>query len=48
MGKREHSFLSISSKPQNFILLKLGGIRGNKINFNDFFTTTPKIYIFST
>lgn len=47
MNKRGHSFLSISSKLQNFILPKLGGIRGNKINFNDFLTITPKIHIFS-
>ena len=47
MGKREYSFFSIFSKLQNFIPPKLGGIRGNKINFNDFLTTTPKIHIFS-
>ena len=43
MGRKEHSFLFIILKPQIFILLKLGGIGGNEIKFNDFFTKTPKI-----
>ena len=37
MGWREHSFLSIPLKPQIFIPLKFGGMRGNEIRFNDFF-----------
>ena len=49
MSRREHSFLSIPLKSQIFIPLKLGGIGGNEIQFNDFFTKTPKIplYIFN-
>ena len=31
MGRREHSFLSILLKPQNFIPPKLGGMGGNGI-----------------
>ena len=46
MGRREHSFLSIILKPQIFILLKLRGMEGNEIKFNDFFTKTPKIPLY--
>ena len=46
MGRREHSFLSILLKPKIFILLKLGGMEGNEIKFNDFFTKTPKIPLY--
>ena len=46
MGRREHSFLSIPLKSQIFIPPKLGGMRGNEIKFNDFFTKTPKIPIY--
>ena len=42
MDRREHSFLSIPLKSQIFIPLKLEGMRGNEIRFNDFFTETPK------
>ena len=35
-------FLSIPLKPQIFIPLKLGGIGGNEIKFNKFFTKTLK------
>jgi hypothetical protein len=45
----EHSFLPILSKPQFSFLPKLGGIGGNEILFNKFFTKTPKmplIYFF--
>ena len=38
MCEREHSFISIHLKPQIFIPLKLGGMRGNEIRFNEFFT----------
>ena len=37
IGRREHSFFSIPLKPQIFIPLKLGGMGGNEIRFNDFF-----------
>ena len=43
MGRREHSFLSIPLKPQFFIPPTLGGIGGNEIRFNEFFTKTPKL-----
>ena len=46
MGRREHSFLSIPLKPQIFIPLKLGGMGGNGIRFNDFLTKTPKIPLY--
>ena len=46
MGKNEYTFFSISLKSQIFILLKLGGMRGNEIKFNDFFTKTPKIPLY--
>ena len=46
MGRMEHSFLSIPLKPQIFIPLKLRGIGGNEIRFNDFFTKTPKITLY--
>ena len=44
IDKREHLFLSISLKSQIFITPKLGGIGGNEIKFNDFFTKTLKKY----
>ena len=43
MGRREHSFLSIPLKFQIFISPKLGGMEGNEIRFNKFFTETFKI-----
>ena len=46
MDRREHSFLSIPLKPQIFIPPKLGGMGGNGIRFNDFFTKTPKISLY--
>ena len=46
MGRREHSFLSISLKFQIFISSNLGGMRGNEIRFNIFFTKTPKILLY--
>ena len=46
MGRREHSFLYIPLKPQLFIPPKLGGMRGNKIRFNDYFTKTSKIPLY--
>ena len=46
MGRREHSFLSILLKPQIFIPPKLGGMGGNGIRFNDFFTKTLKIPLY--
>ena len=46
MGRREHSLFSIPLKSQIFILPKLGGMRGNKIRFNDFFTKTLKIPLY--
>ena len=46
MGKREYSFLSIPLIPQIFIPPKLGGIGGNEIKFNNFFTKTPKIPLY--
>ena len=46
MGRREHSFFSISLKSQIFILSKFGGIRGNEIRFNEFFTKIPKIPLY--
>ena len=44
--RRKHSFISIHLKPQIFIPPKLGGIKGNEIKFNDFFTETPKIPLY--
>ena len=44
-GRREHSF-SISLKFQIFIPSNLGGMRGNEIRFNIFFTKTPKILLY--
>ena len=46
MDKREHSFLYIPLKSQIFILPKLGGMGGNRIKFNEFFTKTPKIPLY--
>ena len=46
IGRREHSFFSIPLKSQIFILPKLGGIGGNRIKFNEFFTITPKIPLY--
>ena len=46
MLRKEHSFLSIPLKPQIFIPPKLGGMGGNGIKFNDFFTKTPKILLY--
>ena len=46
MGRREHSFLSISLKSQIFIPPKLGEMGGNEIRFNNFFTKTPKIPLY--
>ena len=46
MDTREQSFLFISLKSQIFILSKLGGMGGNRIRFNDFFTKTPKIPLY--
>ena len=50
MGMREHSLLSIPLKSQIFIPPplppKLGGMEGNEIKFNDFFTKTPKIPLY--
>ena len=46
MDTREQSFLFISLKSQIFILSKLGGMGGNRIRFNDFFTKTPKILLY--
>ena len=46
IGKREHSFLSIPLRSQIFIPSKLGGMEGNKIRFNDFFTKTSKIPLY--
>ena len=46
MDRREHSFLSIPLKSQIFIPSKLGGMEGNEIRFNDFFTKTPKIPLY--
>ena len=46
MDRKEHSFLSFPLKPQIFIPPKLGGMGGNEIRFNDFFTKTPKIPLF--
>ena len=46
IGKREHSFLSIPLKPQIFILLKLGEIKGNEIRFNEFLLKLPKILLY--
>ena len=46
IDKREHSFLSIPLISKIFILKKLGGIGGNEIRFNDFFTKTPKIPLY--
>ena len=46
MGKKEHSFFSIPLKSQILIPLKLRGMRGNEIRFNDFFTKTPKIPLY--
>ena len=46
MGKKKHSFLFIPLKLQIFIPSKLGGMGGNEIKFNDFFTKTPKIPLY--
>ena len=46
MGRKEHSFLSIPLKPQILFPLKLGGMGGNQIRFNNFFTKTPKIPLY--
>ena len=46
MDRREHSFLSILLKSQIFIPPKLGGMKGNKIRFNDYFTKTLKIPLY--
>lgn len=43
MIMREHSFILFSSKSQIFIPLKLGGMRGNKLIFNENFVKSPKI-----
>ena len=43
MSRSQHSFLFIVLKYQIFIPLKLGGIGGDKIRFNKFFTITLKI-----
>ena len=42
MDRREHSFLSITSKPQFYIPPKLREIKGNGMGFNEIFTTTIK------
>ena len=47
MGRREHSFYSIPLKPQSFIPPKLREMGGNEIRFNDFFTKTPNIPLYS-
>ena len=46
MDSREHSFLSISLKPQIFIIQKLGGMAENEIKFNEFLTKTSKIPLY--
>ena len=46
MGGREHSFLSISLKFQILFLQKLGGMGGNEIKFNEFFTKTLIILLY--
>ena len=46
IGRRKYSFLSILLKSQIFIPPKFGGIGGNGIRFNDFFTKTPKIPLY--
>ena len=46
MSKMEHSFLFIPLKSQIFIPPKLGGMGGNEIKLNDFFTKTPKIPLY--
>ena len=46
LNRKEHSFFSIPLKPQIFIPPKLGGMRGNRIRFNDFFTKTLKIPLY--
>ena len=46
MGRKGHSFLSISWKSQIFIPQKLEGMGWNRIKFNDFFTKTPKILLY--
>ena len=46
MDRREHSFLSISLKSQIFIS-KLEGIGRNEIRFNEFFTKTLKILLYT-
>ena len=43
MARREHSFLE---NLKFSFLLKLGGMGGNEIRFNDFFTKTPKIFLY--
>ena len=46
MGIMEHSFFFILLKLQISIPPKLGGIWGNEIRFNEFFTKTPKIHLY--
>ena len=46
MSRREQSFLSIPLKPQIFIPPEIGGMGGNKIKFNEFFTKTLKIPLY--
>ena len=46
MGRREHLFLSTPLKLQVSIPLKLGGMKGNRIRFNEFFTKTLKIPLY--
>ena len=45
MRRKEYSLFSIPLKPQIFIP-KLGGIGENEIRFNNFFTKTPKIFLY--
>ena len=46
ISRREHLFLSFLLKSQFFIPPKLGGMGGNEIRFNEFFTKTPKIPLY--
>ena len=46
MCRMEYSFLSIPLKPQIFIPPEIGGMGGNKIKFNEFFTKTLKIPLY--
>ena len=41
--RKEYSFLSFPHSLKFLFLLKLGGIKGNKIRFHEIFTETPKI-----